>query len=160
MVAPFLLTAELLDKVKERIINVSSISLADTLEFDNLQQEQGYEREGHAGVLVCHNRQVWGHHLPAGACLSPLSPLRPLSAAYSASKLALNMWSYYLAHRMQKAGRHLPTVLAVDPGTVATKLLLAGWGEVRQGLPFPPVCTSFVPQELTRVLPLHNTDPG
>lgn len=36
--SPFLLTAELLDVISERIINVSSISLADTLDFNNIQQ--------------------------------------------------------------------------------------------------------------------------
>lgn len=35
--APFLLTLELLDLVTERIINVTSISLSDSLAFDNLQ---------------------------------------------------------------------------------------------------------------------------
>lgn len=36
--APFLLTGELLPLISERIINVTSISLADSIDFDNLQQ--------------------------------------------------------------------------------------------------------------------------
>lgn len=34
--------------LRDRIINVSSISLADALEWDNLQGERGYARVGHA----------------------------------------------------------------------------------------------------------------
>ena len=36
--APFLLTGCLLDVVAERVVNVSSISAASSLDFDNLQQ--------------------------------------------------------------------------------------------------------------------------
>jgi hypothetical protein len=36
--APFLLTGELLDLIAERIVNVSSISMADKLDFDTLPQ--------------------------------------------------------------------------------------------------------------------------
>ena len=36
--APFLLTALLLDTVKERIVNVGSMALAHAMDFDNLQQ--------------------------------------------------------------------------------------------------------------------------
>lgn len=93
--APFLLTAELLDAVSGRIVNVSSISLADRIDWDNTQAEKGFERMGHA--------------------------------AYGMSKLAGNMWSYRLAKLL--ARRQLP-VLCVDPGTVSTKLLYAGWGDV------------------------------
>ncbi|KAL4431285.1 hypothetical protein ABPG75_006541 [Micractinium tetrahymenae] len=46
--APFLLTSSLLDLITDRIINVSSISLADTLDWDNLQAEREYGRVGHA----------------------------------------------------------------------------------------------------------------
>lgn len=95
--APFLLTSELLPLIDERIINVSSISLADSIDLDNTQQEAGYERMGHA--------------------------------AYGISKLAVNMWSYCLADSLQKAGSKR-TVNCVDPGTVSTKLLYAGWGEI------------------------------
>lgn len=38
VLAPFLLTAELLSTVTERIVNVSSISAASHIDFDNLQQ--------------------------------------------------------------------------------------------------------------------------
>lgn len=95
--APFLLTADLLPIISERIINVSSISLADSIDFSNTQQELGYERLGHA--------------------------------AYGISKLALNMWSYALADKLVQAGSEV-VVNTVDPGTVSTKLLYAGWGEI------------------------------
>ena len=36
--APFLLTALLLDRVKERVVNVGSMAMAHTMDFDNLQQ--------------------------------------------------------------------------------------------------------------------------
>ena len=38
MLAPFLLTSLLLDGVKERIVNVGSMALASSMDFDNLQQ--------------------------------------------------------------------------------------------------------------------------
>ena len=38
MLAPFLLTSLLLDTVKERIVNVSSISAGSHIDFDNLNQ--------------------------------------------------------------------------------------------------------------------------
>jgi len=95
--APFLLTAELLPLIVERIINISSISLADNIDLENTQQEKGYERMGHA--------------------------------AYGASKLALTMWTYLLADKLKEAGSKI-TVNNVDPGTVSTKLLYAGWGEI------------------------------
>lgn len=37
-VAPFLLTGGLLDLITQRIVNVSSISMADRLDWDRLQQ--------------------------------------------------------------------------------------------------------------------------
>ncbi|PRW58590.1 short chain dehydrogenase reductase family isoform B [Chlorella sorokiniana] len=95
--APFLLTASLIDIITERIINVSSISLSEKLDFDNLQGEKEYGRVGHQ--------------------------------AYSQSKLALNMWSFMLAAKLHKA-RHPAVVHCIDPGAAATKVLLAGWGEV------------------------------
>ena len=95
--APFLLTQQLLPLLTERVVNCSSISLADSLDLTNTQQELGYERMGHA--------------------------------AYGSSKLALNMWSYQLAERLKAAGSGV-SVVCVDPGTVATKLLYEGWGEI------------------------------
>lgn len=38
MLAPFLLTSLLLNTIQERIVNVGSMALASTLDFDNLQQ--------------------------------------------------------------------------------------------------------------------------
>lgn len=49
--------------------------------------------------------------------------------AYSTTKLALNMWTFALAARLHKA-RHPAVAHCIDPGAVATKVLLAGWGEV------------------------------
>ena len=49
-------------------------------------------------------------------------------AAYGLSKLALNMWSYKVADDLKAAGSNI-TLNCVDPGTVGTKLLYAGWGE-------------------------------
>lgn len=46
--APFVLAAELLDCITERIVNVSSISLADSLDWDNTQAEKSWDRNGHA----------------------------------------------------------------------------------------------------------------
>lgn len=98
-VSPFLLTHMLLPYLSNsgRIINCSSISLADTIDLSKIQQDAEYEREGHA--------------------------------AYGVSKLALNMWSYYLSRKLEQSGSQL-VVHCVDPGTVSTKLLYAGWGEV------------------------------
>lgn len=95
--APFLLTAELLPLVGQRIVQVSSISMPDRLDWENLQCERGYEREGHA--------------------------------AYGASKLALNMWSYLLSEKLAAAGAP-HSVVCVDPGCVSTKILFQGWGEI------------------------------
>ena len=38
MQAPFLLTSLLLNTIQERVVNVGSMALASTLDFDNLQQ--------------------------------------------------------------------------------------------------------------------------
>ena len=38
VMAPFLLTSLLLDHVKDRIVNVSSISAGSSMDFNNLQQ--------------------------------------------------------------------------------------------------------------------------
>lgn len=45
--------------------------------------------------------------------------------AYSLSKLAVMLFTAELAHRI---GGGLPTVNTLDPGTVNTKMLYAGWG--------------------------------
>ena len=150
VLAPYILNAKLLDVVADRIINVSSISLADFLDWDNLQSEKGYEREGHAGSGVqaaaapsCCLAHTPRPPTPRCCSLRAQQALPQHAGEYLASRKAgpnvllthafppPSLQTYYLAHRLQKAGRHKPTVLAVDPGTVATKLLLAGWGEVR-----------------------------
>jgi len=92
--SPFLLTAELLPAISGKIVNCSSIGLADQIE---LQDTNEYKRDGHA--------------------------------AYGNSNLALNMWSYRLADKLKSTGSSV-TVNCVDPGTVSTKLLYAGWGDV------------------------------
>lgn len=102
--SPFLLTAELLPLISGKIVNCSSISLADNINLENTQEKEGstddgleYEHGGHA--------------------------------AYGNSKLALNMWSYRLADKLTEIGSPV-TVNCIDPGTVSTKLLYAGWGDV------------------------------
>lgn len=42
VLAPYLLTSLLLDKIKARIVNVSSLSACGSVDFNNLQQERGY----------------------------------------------------------------------------------------------------------------------
>ena len=95
--APFLLTAALLPLISSRIVNSSSISLADHVDFNVTKPGAPYERAGHA--------------------------------AYGISKSALNVWGYHLADVLRDRGSRV-TVNAVDPGTVSTKLLYAGWGDV------------------------------
>lgn len=70
--APFLLTGELLDLVTERIVNVSSISMADSLDFEDLQQVQGAGRGGCEGF----GHVLAGSHacLVAGSQPLPRSP--------------------------------------------------------------------------------------
>lgn len=43
VLSPYLLLCLLMDKITSRIVNVSSISAAGRIDFDNLQQEKGYE---------------------------------------------------------------------------------------------------------------------
>lgn len=95
--APFLLTSLLLPHITHRVVNSSSISLADTIDLSIVTADGPFERSGHA--------------------------------AYGNSKLGVNMWSYMLAERLRAAGSPV-TVNCVDPGTVSTKLLYAGWGDV------------------------------
>ena len=42
VLAPYVLTSLLLDSVKERIVNVSSISAASRMDFDNLNQVRSH----------------------------------------------------------------------------------------------------------------------
>lgn len=89
--APFLLTSLLLDRVKERIVNVSSISAGSRIDFGNLNAEKGFSSH----------------------------------ATYSLSKLAMQMFNTELAQRLPGPR---PTANCLDPGTVNTKMLVAGWG--------------------------------
>lgn len=93
VLAPFLLTSLLLESVKERIVNVSSISAGSNIDFDNLNQEKEFSSHD----------------------------------SYSLSKLAMMMFNAELAGRLLKAGFKL-SVNCLDPGTVNTKMLIAGWG--------------------------------
>jgi NAD(P)-dependent dehydrogenase (short-subunit alcohol dehydrogenase family) len=99
--SPFLLTADLLPLITGKIINCSSISLADSIDLENTQETSKFKIEYKRG----------GH------------------AAYGNSKLALNMTSYKLAEKLKATGSPV-TVNCIDPGTVSTKLLHAGWGDV------------------------------
>ncbi|EFN55890.1 hypothetical protein CHLNCDRAFT_48791 [Chlorella variabilis] len=100
--APFLLTACLLGAVRERVVNVASISAASSIDFANLQQ--------------------WGeaHHSPR------IKQERGYSAhgAYSLSKLADMLFTFGLAARLQAAGSPL-TCNCLDPGTDADDELRA-----------------------------------
>ncbi|CAL5223777.1 g6342 [Coccomyxa viridis] len=91
VLAPYVLGALLVNAVKERIVNVSSISAGSRINFDNLNQEKGFDQ---------HN-------------------------AYSLSKLAMMMIT---AEQAERLGQKKPTVNCLDPGTVNTKMLIAGWG--------------------------------
>ncbi|KAI8474156.1 MAG: short-chain dehydrogenase-like protein [Monoraphidium minutum] len=95
VLAPFLLTALLIDKVQAHVITTSSISASSHLDEGNLQQERGYSAH----------------------------------SAYSASKLCNQVFTLRLARMLCDAGS---PVLAntLDPGTVNTKMLLAGWGRI------------------------------
>lgn len=73
---------------------------------------------------------------------------RPYSAhgAYSESKLFDAMLSMEFAHRLKEAGLDQITCNCLDPGTVNTKMLLAGWGrcgiDVEDALDQTWLCTS------------------
>eukprot|EP00892_Ulva_mutabilis_P002437 jgi/Ulvmu1/12194/UM085_0058.1 len=109
VLAPYVLTASLASAVRERVINVSSISAASCIDWDNLQQENGFSS---------HN-------------------------AYGLSKLALQMLTVKMAQLFQSRN---VTVACLDPGTVNTKMLLAGWGrigiQVNQAKDLTWICSS------------------
>lgn len=73
---------------------------------------------------------------------------RPYSAhgAYSESKLFNAMLSMEFAHRLKQAGLDEITCNCLDPGTVNTKMLLAGWGpcgiDVKDALDQTWLCVS------------------
>lgn len=113
----------------ERIINVTSISLSDGLDFGNLQARGVQCMGSHGCQLSPSPTPPTCLHacLSACDCISRLHPARrppaplPLRAtarlqgereyervghaAYSQSKLALNMWSFLLAAKLRKASR-------------------------------------------------------
>lgn len=91
VVAPFHLSHALRPIIADRIVNVSSISAARSLDWSNLFHERGYS----------------GH------------------TAYATSKAAVQMFTVSLAERR---GAEPWATVCLDPGTVNTKMLLAGWG--------------------------------
>eukprot|EP00741_Cyanophora_paradoxa_P021914 tig00021428_g21153.t1 len=95
VLAPYLLTAELLDLIKmgsrPRIINVASISQSSSIDFDNLNAEKGFNSH----------------------------------STYSLSKLCDVLLTYSMVRALKGTG---VTVNTLDPGTVNTKMLFAGWG--------------------------------
>ena len=102
MAAPFLLTAELLPDITSRIINISSISLADEMDWGNLQGEQEYGRVGHqAYALSKLALNMWSYqlaarlhraHHPAVAHL-----VDPGAVATKASSKATAVWCVHMA---------------------------------------------------------------
>jgi NAD(P)-dependent dehydrogenase (short-subunit alcohol dehydrogenase family) len=95
VLAPFLLTALLLDRVSSHVITTSSISAASSLDWGNLQQERGYSAH----------------------------------SAYSLSKLMNQVFTLKLASMLAAANSPI-RANTLDPGTVNTKMLLAGWGRI------------------------------
>jgi NAD(P)-dependent dehydrogenase (short-subunit alcohol dehydrogenase family) len=93
VLAPFILMTQLLPRISQRIVNVSSISAAGSLDWSGLDAKM------HGKIFSAHS-------------------------AYSLSKLAVQMFTAELAERAPQ----LPSTLCLDPGTVNTKMLLAGWG--------------------------------
>lgn len=57
--------------------------------------------------------------------------------AYSLSKLASMLFTYELARRLKAAGSPV-TANCLDPGTVSTKMLAAGWGSFGMRLQVNP----------------------
>lgn len=98
VLAPFLLTALLLDRVTDRIINVSSVSAGSSIDFDNLQQVGGTRNK----IFFCECWLGGQHRQRLAACASslvrcPNSPraalwvlgllTNPLSAATAGAQL-------------------------------------------------------------------------
>lgn len=126
VVAPFVLTSLLLDKLlerKSRIIIAASISQSRAVrDWDDLSYtKQSYSAHG----------------------------------AYSESKLLDAMLTMEFAERLQSAGLgpNRITCNCLDPGTVNTKMLLAGWGrigiDVNDALDEYWLCTSDDVDQLT-----------
>ena len=107
VVAPYLITQRCLDEMKvqpRRIINTSSISHTDC--------------QFHLHRLDYKNLQF-----EKGNCWTPYD-------SYGLSKLLVIMFTRGLWHlNKTKKGKTGCTLINMDPGTVNTKMLKAGWGE-------------------------------
>lgn len=142
VLAPFLLTSLLVKSVKERIINVSSISAGSRVDFGNLNQvgNNGFQHFKHnqanlfissayslmnvTVAQVYHIRKVDHAKGLLVDAVRLLDQEKGFSAhnAYSLSKLAMMMFNTELATRLSSP----PTANCLDPGTVNTKMLLQG----------------------------------
>lgn len=138
--APFLLTSLLLDTVRERIVVTSSISAAGSIDFGNTQQVPGWHGRTNAWPNGGVREPFAGPSCAHPAIRTPRIRSRTVAptfarqergysahAAYSLSKLAEQLFTIELARRLQAAGSPV-TCNCLDPGTVNTKMLLAGWG--------------------------------
>lgn len=145
--APFILTNQIVDVINDRVVNVGTSAMADTIDFDNLQQVRNRRLQCvlfglHFSVTTCvvqcfasEPGRFWGS-TKSGLLirvdtiyvhLQEKNYERNGHAAYSLSKVALTMWGLELANRLA----HTPvSVVNVDPGTVDTKLLQIGWGNI------------------------------
>lgn len=63
--------------------------------------------------------------------------------SYALSKIAMMAFTAKLAKRLQKHGG--PTVNCLDPGTVNTKMLYAGWGQIGMPVSVSPLAPRFNP---------------
>lgn len=115
VLAPFLLTGRLLPRILEtaaesddvRILNVSSISQTPSIDFDDLEAEKSYS-----------DHRAYSHSK---------TMMRAFSFELHARVAALAAGPKLLTERRAAAYRAV-SVLTCDPGTVNTKMLLAGWG--------------------------------
>ena len=116
VLAPFLLTGRLLPRILEtaaesddvRILNVSSISQTPSIDFDDLEADaQSYS-----------DHRAYAHSK---------TMMRAFSFELHARVAALAAGPKLLTERRAAAYRAV-SVLTCDPGTVNTKMLLAGWG--------------------------------
>ncbi|KAF5834363.1 hypothetical protein DUNSADRAFT_8985 [Dunaliella salina] len=127
--APFLLTSLLLDTLPEngRILNVASISAGSTIDFNNLQMVRALQHPAGPANGACISTTCrtcrWCMHF------NNLQMEKGFSAhsSYSLSKLANIIFNMKLVKRLSAAGKGI-TANTCDPGTVNTKMLLAGWG--------------------------------
>ena len=108
VLAPYALTGALLPTltsnarasgIKSRILNVASISASPRIDFENISQQPRFSSHG----------------------------------SYSLSKACVKAFSYELFDRLSDDSYDATTtsdlsIFSCDPGTVNTKMLLAGWG--------------------------------